>query len=469
MPWYPFRPRPILGVCAVLLGLGGCRAQGLAKPPSEGPAPHLRGTADATGTTSRSAPKDAALPDPKVNEDVTLTEILAFADEHSPVLLVARSTRSRAEAAAIAASPRLYANPQVNVSAGARVGATGTGADVEVGVWQQIQIAGERGVRLTAAERLRELTDADIEKIRWDVHCDVHAAFHQALVNRERVVLTAQVVAFQAEVLGIVERQIKAGETANLSLRLAEAEAAQARQTQVAADQAYLVSRIRLAQLAGWPADRPPEASGALDPPQEPPSAERLLAVAKEELPLLTARKAAVEEARARVEVARRDVWPRPALGVQYRREGNPSPEAPYDIVLGGVSLAIPSFQTNQGGRAEARADVRIAGAELDAATFLLDGQLLQARSEVVAAAERVRSYGTEILPRFAENLVLLRRSFELGEIDLLALSVGRERFLRIQSDALGAHLDYFVALAALERMVGIDLWSDEHHEASKP
>lgn len=428
----------------------------------------MRGTAEETTAAPRSMTK-VELPDPDVTEEVTLSEILAFADERSPVLLVARSTRSRADAARAAAAPRLYANPQLTVSAGPRFGAAGTGADVEVGVWQQLQIAGERGARLAAADRLRDLTDADIEKIRWDVHCDVHAAFHQALVDRERALLAGRVVAFQQEVLHVVKRQIKAGETANLSMRLAEAEAAQARQMQVAADQAYLVSRIRVAQLAGWPAIRPPKASGALDTPQEPPSVDRLLLVAREQLPLLTARRAAIDEAKARVEVARRDVWPRPSVGVQYRREGNPSPERPYDVVLGGISVAIPSFQTNQGGRAEARADVSIAATELEAASFLLDGQIVQARSEVVAAAERVRSYGTEILPRFEENLGLLRRSFELGEIDLLALSVGRERFLRIQSDALGAHLDYFIAIAVLERVVGIDLWSDEHHEDTAP
>jgi len=99
----------------------------------------------------------------------------------------------------------------------------------------------------------------------------------------------------------------------------------------------------------------------------------------------------------------------------------------------------------------------------------LLEGQIAEARSEVVAAAARTRAYGTEILPRFEENLTLLRRSFELGEIDILALSTGRERFLRIQSDALGAQQDYFVALAGLERVVGVDLWRDDHHEESTP
>jgi len=172
-----------------------------------------------------------------------------------------------------------------------------------------------------------------------------------------------------------------------------------------------------------------------------------------------------VREAQARADLARREAWPRPSLGVAYRHEGNPAPEGPRDIVLGTITIPIPSWQMNQGERARTRADVTVAQTELEATDMLLAGDIAQARSEVVAAAQRVRSYGTEVLPRFEENLTLLRRSFELGEIDLLALSIGRERFLRIQSDALDAHLDYFVAIADLERVVGVDLWRDEHHE----
>lgn len=330
---------------------------------------------------------------------------------------------------------------------------------------QPIAIAGERGLRLAAADRLGELTDADIEQVRWAVHCDVHAAFHAALVERERHRLAERVVVFQEEVLRVVERQIAAGETAPLSLRLAQAEVAQARQVVVAAQQAFLGSRLRLAQLAGWPIGRPPEPSGGVDAPRDPPDQARLLLVAREQLPRLRAGLAAIREAAAREAVATRERWPTPSIGVQARREGDASGEGAYDLLMGVISLPIPSFDTNQGDRARARADVTVATAELEAARRLLDGQIAQAHSEVVAAAQRTRAYGSEILPRFEENLTLLRRSFELGEIDLLALSVGRERFLRIQSDALGAQLDYFIALAGLERVVGVDLWHDDHHE----
>jgi cobalt-zinc-cadmium efflux system outer membrane protein len=434
----------------------------------EAPPPHLRGPADGGADLGHTEHSDL-LPDPSAGSEVSLGGILAFADQRSPVLTVARSTRSRAEAARVAASILLPTNPEVSVAAGPRFGLSGTGVDVDVSLMQQIQIAGERGARIDAADALRDLTDAEIEQIRWAVHCDVHAAFHRALVEQERARLAERVVTFQQEVLRVVERQISAGEAAPLALRLAQAEVAQAQQVLVAAQQALLASRIRLGQLSGWPIASPPMPAGAVDSPRDPPPLERLSAVARERLPSLRAGAARIREAEARSTLADREAWPRPSLGVQYRREGNPTTEGAYDIVMGVVSIPIPSFQLNQGERARARADVTVAEAELDASRRLLDGQIAEARSEVVAAAARTRAYGTEILPRFEENLTLLRRSFELGEIDILALSTGRERFLRIQSDALGAQQDFFVALAGLERVVGVDLWRDDHHEESTP
>jgi outer membrane protein, heavy metal efflux system len=431
----------------------------------EAPAPHLRAAASA-GEDPGAPPHADPVPDPAVKDAVSLGGILAYADQYSPVLAVARAARSRAHAARVAASPLLPGNPELTVAAGPRLAAAGTGLDLQASLMQQIQIAGERGLRITAAERLADLTDAEIEQTRWFVHCDVHAAFHRALIEQQRLLLAERVVAFQREVLKFVERQIAAGEAAPLTLRLAQAEVAQAEQVHVGAEQSFFASRLRLAMLAGWPVAKPPIPEGEVDEPREPASSEELITVARERLPGLRAAAARIAEASARSALADREAWPKPSLGVQYNREGNPGNEGVSDIVMGVISLPIVSVQRNQGQRAEARADLTVAEAELDSARRLLEGQIAEARSEVAAASKRTRAYGSEVLPRFEENLTLLRRAFELGEIDILALSTGRERFLRIQSDALAAQLDYFVALAGLERVVGVDLWHDDHHEA---
>ena len=440
------------------------------RPALEAPPPHARGSVLELGADARAAPTvEATRLDVLPTGEVSLAQVLTWADRHSPLLLVARSTRSRAEAARVGAAILQQANPEVSVAVGPRFGIFGIGVDVEANVSQQLQIAGERGLRLDAARRLRELTDAEIEQIRWAVHGEVHAGFHRVLVARERVRLAEQVVAFQAEVLRVVERQAHAGTSAPFTARLAQAEVAQARQSLVGAQQDETAALIRLSVVAGWPAASPPSLRGSLDPPQDPPTAAQLQEAAERHTPVLRTREAAVREAASRVAVADREAWPRPSIGVQYRREGNPTSEGPYDTMMGMLSVPIPGFQRNQGERARARADLEVAEAELAAARTQLLGQLAEARSVMAAAAQRTRAYGTEILPRFAENLTLLRRSFELGEIDMLALLIGRERFLRIQSDALAAQLDYFVALAALERLVGIELWRDDHHEGDHP
>lgn len=460
----------LASACASAPALGGSTrvakpASPLTAPPAAEPAPAALHPTTTLPPTTAVQPLTVAPPASPADVSVSLEHILTYADEHSPVLTVARSTRSRAEAARTAASILLPTNPELSVAAGPRMGLFGTGTDVDVSLTQQVQIAGQRGARIDAAERLGDLTEAEIQQISWSVHCDVHAMFHKALVDQERARLAEQVVTFQKEVFSVVQRQIAAGETAPLTLRLAEAEVAQAEQLLVAAQQAFLVSRIRLGQLSGWPVNTPPLPRGGVDSLHDVPSAEHLAVVASEQLPSLRTGAARIREAAAREAVAERDAWPRPSLGLQYRREGNPSTEGPYNIFMGVLSVPIPSFQVNQGERARIRADVLVAEAELAASRRLLHGQIAEAHSEVVAAAARTKAYGTEILPRFHENLTLLRRSFELGEIDILALSTGRERFLRIQSDALLAQQDYFVALAGLERVVGVDLWRDDHHE----
>jgi outer membrane protein, heavy metal efflux system len=391
----------------------------------------------------------------QVPEAVTLHQLLSYAEEHAPLLRVAQSQRARARAAHARADVLLPSNPELSVAMGPRFERAPTGLDVEASLMQELEISGARSARRDAAARVHERTEAEIEQARWELTCDVREAFRRALVEDQRVALERQVLSFQSDVLRVVERQIHAGEIGPLSLRLAQAEVAQSQQLVAAAEQSLYSLRLRLAQLTGWPAQTPPVAQGSLEAPSEPPDLLTLVKRAQEHLPQLRASAARAREAEAQLLVADREGWPKPSIGVQYQRESNRAMEGIYNIVMGAVSLPIPVFQTNQAARAEARADLEVTQAEWLAQSQLLSAQIAQARSELVAAAGRMQAYRGEILPHFEENLRLLARSFELGEIDLLALSAARERFLQIQADALHAQREYSIALSTLERSIG--------------
>jgi outer membrane protein, heavy metal efflux system len=388
-------------------------------------------------------------------ESVNLEQLLGFADEHAPSLRVAHSARARSAAAKTRADVLLQTNPELTVALGPRFERAPTGLDVEASLMQEVELSGARSARRDAATRVHERTEAEIEQARWELRCELRETFRRALVEDQRVVLERQVLSFQRDVLRVVEHQITAGEIGPLSLRLAQAEVTQAQQLLAAAEQALISLRLRLAQLSGWPAEAPPTLSGELDAPRTLPELAALVKLAHAHLPQLRALTARKREAEAQLSVADREGWPRPAIGVQYQRESNRAMEGIYNIVMGAVSVPIPVFQTNQAARAEARADLELARAEADAQRSLLTGQIARARSELVAASARMQAYREEIVPHSAENLRLLARSFELGEIDLLALSAARERFLQIQADALQAQREYSIALSGLERVIG--------------
>jgi cobalt-zinc-cadmium efflux system outer membrane protein len=395
---------------------------------------------------------------------VSLDSVLAYADRHAPALRVARERLGLGDAALAGAEPLLPDNPVLSVGVGPRDGSDGTHVDFTASLSQRLEIAGERGLRLEAAQHTRQRFRAELDEARWDVHQQVHAAFHHALVERERSEAAQRVLTFQERLLEIAHGRLQAGDVSPLAVRLVDGELSQARVARIAAEQTYLRARLELGALAGWPADSPPEPAGELDAPRDPPEARSLLMAARAHQPRLRTLQAARTEAMAQARAADRDAWVEPSIGVQATREGAPS-GLEETVILGKLSVPLPLVQRNQAERAAARARARIAAAAREAFGSELLNRLVQHRAAVVAAAARVRTYGSEILPTFEESLRLVQRAFELGEIDILQVSVARERFLRIQADALDAYADYFQAVADLEAATGTDLWHDERHD----
>jgi len=97
---------------------------------------------------------------------------------------------------------------------------------------------------------------------------------------------------------------------------------------------------------------------------------------------------------------------------------------------MGLLQVPIPSFALNQEGRARATAQGTVADAQRDARASVLLARIERLRTSVDAGAARVAAFGTDVLPRFSENLSMVREAFALGEYDILRVSVAPERFM---------------------------------------
>lgn len=399
---------------------------------------------------------------------VSLHEMLAYADQHAPRIVVGRAQREFGQAEVDGASVVLPDNLVVGAAAGPRFFAESRGVDAQAWLRQRIEIAGERKQRRKTAERSLDRAGKELQEVRWIVHQEVHAAFHRALVAREARDVARKLLLSTEELFSVAEARLRAGDISLLAVRLAHGELAQARQVALAAERAYRTAQLDLAALSGWPPEDPPAPAGLLGAPRKAPQIDRLLQIAFAQHPGIAARASAVEEAKARKRLEDRQAWPKPSIGASYAREAAPVLESEQHIVLGTFAIPFPTSQRNQAQRARAQAELALKEAERDAFSSVLRARLTRAAAAVDADADRIAAYGTEILPAFEQNLALLRRAFELGEVDLLQVVVARERLLKIQGDALAAYQDYYRDIAALEAAVGVEIWPDEHHEQAE-
>ncbi len=395
-------------------------------------------------------------PDPSTSSEVSLARLLAYADQHAPAIRVARARSRRGDAEVEAASLILQSNPEIEAGVGRRAIGPATFFEAEASIQQRIEIAGERGLRVETAERTREVALSEQDEARWLVHAAVHTLFLDSLIARERVGAAERVVRFSEELQHVAQRRVDAGDDAPLAMLVVRADLAQARERLIAAQLEEKAALLVLAEAVGWPADRPLTPKGTLPPVRAARPVSDLVRLAAQRHPALRTQALAVAEAESRTRLEAREAWPEPTVGFAYAREGGESP-AP-DIGLFTVGLPLPFWNRNQGERARASVALDTARAEQAALGVRLQNRIARAAAAVNAAAQRIKIYGADVIPAVERNLELIRRAYDLGEIDIHDVSQTRERVLDAQSRVIDARSEYSRALADLEAQVGTEL-----------
>lgn len=390
--------------------------------------------------------------------ELPLDALLKHAEENAVAVRAARTRLELGDAAIAGAKPLLPDNPQLYVGMGARVNKSGTNFEFQSTINQPIEVGRERSLRIKAGRSYREVLDRELTQVRWETHARVHYAYNMALVAKERARTAARTQAFAERLLEVASRREQAGEISRLRVKVAEGELAMARQNKLAADLSYRLAALHLAEMAGWPQGQLVTPIGELPEPLKVRDPEELIATVQREHPAIKAREAAVDLGQARVKSADRDRLPEPQLGLYAGRESEPGSGVDSRVGLVMVTLPLPFWKRNQAARAQTRADLSVAGVELENLKYVLALNARRAVDSLNTAAERVRTYSREVVPRFAENLSLLQRAFELGEVDIIEVFVARNNFLLIQNEAIDAYATYFEAMYTVETIVGAEV-----------
>lgn len=351
------------------------------------------------------AADETAAPVPQ--QAVTLEEYLRLVVRNQPSLAADRLETGLARADTRTAS----AFPNPTASAYGKPGEHG------VGIEQPIPIFGQRGLRIENAKKGEMTAAAHVDVAVNTALNEAALAFNELLVAQKRVEVWQDAQQSLDKAAYIVRGQIEAGarskyDGSRLALQLAQMG------MQVAKAKAALrAASTHAAQVAAIPLWHARAEGSVQTLEQQLPDYETLWAQAGTRLPALRSAQAELDQARHKIDVARRDALPTPSVGVtrvKSRGDGN--------YTQWGVSMEIPLFDRNQGAIDRAKMEAEQAELRWQAANRNAQSELYGALQQLELKRESVHAYEKQGLSQIDPLKQMAGDAYRLGQGGILEL-----------------------------------------------
>lgn len=400
----------------------------------------------------------------------SLAQARAMAVRGNPELKATRLDTAMARGA-LRQAGLLRFNPSVDVLSG--VGANGT----EAGVSQEIEILGQRGVRMTAARAAVERARAGVADATRITLGDVDRAFYRLVSATRRTELANEVLALNQRVTDVASRQLAAGEISRLDYNLAVVELGRSRSRSLAARRERTQVEIEFGRLLGMPQGA--TLAPVIDSTQHPPPADSARLIPRDLVPVLdqaqalnvdsltaralalrpdlVAQNAMVRQATAEVSLSRREGWPNLIARVASEPRGSGAGR----VTRPGVGITLPFFNRNQGEVANRRAAAQQAVLGRAALISRVRADIANAVATYQSAVAEVEVLETTVLQPARQNRQLLETAYREGKVGLPVLLLIRNQVIDAELDYWSAWLAEREAMANLNEATGLNMPSE--------
>lgn len=375
----------------------------------------------------------------------------------NPQLQTKRQALGAAQGRVTQAELLFQQNPRLSVDADYRhrrfALPTGkSGADTEVRLLQEIEIAGQRGHRQEAAAKNLAQAEWSIRDAERLLRLEVMQVFPALLATQDQLAAHRQLVTTQEELLQAGRERFRRDDIAVLELDTLRLDRDRTQKTLLMAEQERLLLEQRLRALLGLDAGRAVVASGRL-PEMVPPATTRTLTATCEILtdcalatrPDVKAAQLTLESREAELRLAQARRIPNIFAGPLYKLDNE-------DQVIGGsINIPLPPFDRNPEEIATALANRDVAYIELQARRLAIAQEVASAYARVEVAVARLASYEPTYVDTLARSAALTRKAYETGELSIFEFSVARDRIAQAHLLYLEAILAYVQARAELD------------------
>lgn len=378
---------------------------------------------------------------------ITLDAALALAAAQNPTLSAARMELDASEGGI--AQARVIRNPEVSVQMeDTRQATRATTAQMNL----PLELGGKRAARIDAAQRAREVAQAQLSVAQADLRAAVIAAFFNVLIAQERVRLAAGSVDIATRGAQAAARRVAAGKISPVEETKAQVELANAGLEQAEADAALVAARQSLSTQWGNPSPRFSAADGKLDAlPARPDAA--VLRQSLDAAPMLLTSERELDRRQADINVQRSRQYPDLTLSVGAKRD-NGAPERGTFPVLG-VAIPLPLFDRNQGNLYTAIRQADKAADELRAMRLRLEHDLQQASSQLALSRASAQTLRDTVLPAAQRALQAATQGFEAGKFNYLEVLDAQRTLFQARIRYLGVIASSWQAATTIDRILG--------------
>jgi cobalt-zinc-cadmium efflux system outer membrane protein len=392
----------------------------------------------------------------------SINEIVALALKHSAEL--AASEKDVAAKQSLAIQAGTLNNPTLELQ-----GSTGSlsGSPEErtasIGINQELPLYGKLRLRREALQResdsLKKQHDNAARLLKDEV-CTLVVDYSLA-AHRQK--LAADVVALNRELVAIAGERFKAGDIPELDFNLSKVELARAESRLLEVERERIPLRIKVASLTGLK-ENDVNLSDKISTPIPSPKSQDLVKHALASRPDLLALALERDKAETETRLAKAEALPNLTVGlfVQWQRsltEVGGMSSTSSDTQLGlRLSMPIPVFDRNQGGRAAAQARLDAAGSRHLALERTITAEVEAATSRLSSSERILALLEQGIIPQLSENLKLTQEAYRLGEVGILSVIDEQKKFFEVNDGYLSALHGRRLAIIKLETAAAIDL-----------
>ncbi len=392
-----------------------------------------------------------AAPSWAADAPLSLADVIDHALARNPGLQAIRRQAELAQAGKLTAAQWLY-NPELATSM-----ESGSGDDYELGldISQQFELGGQRNYRKTIAEANIQRGASLIANSERQLRYEVTTLFLEILALESRIELTAKKLGIAMKIAETTEALFNAGQIPVVEHNLARLQFLQARggRAQLAAQ--LRRTRLQLAALMGSKTNV--TLKGELEAKEQNFDRKSLLDHALATRPDLRSMEHRSDMAQSELDLTRAGITPDLEVGAFYKREkvslGNLS-ESDHSLGLR-FRVGLPMLNRKKGEVAQSQARLRIAEATGLDLRAQIERDLDLSLNRLSIAGQMVALYKTEINPLPKENLKVFEEAYQAGEVGLLEVLRAEEEQNRVHLAYLDAVLEYNLATAALESVVG--------------